>query len=313
MKYRSHAAIALCLICMMAKTLAQDLDPRAYARLPVNMTILGAGFGYSHGGVVTDPTLVIKDLKAAIYAPSLFAGHTFGLLGKTAQATVVLPFSWADVSGNVGDSSRHVSRTGFGDMRVRFSVLLHGAPAATISELAKAPKKTVLGTSLTIIAPTGQYFPDKLINIGVSRWAFKPELALSQPLGKRWLFDLYAGVWFFTKNNSYYPGSSVRCQQPLGAFQTHISYNILPGFWTAFDATFYTGGNTSINGVDKEDRQDNSRIGATLAMPVNKYNSIKIAYSRGAIIRFGANFSTVSIGWQTYFYGKSKNVKPTPN
>ena len=196
------------------------------------------------------------------------------------------------------------SRSGLSDMRLRFSWLLVGAPAATIGEIAKAPRKTILGTSLSIVTPTGQYFPEKLINLGTSRWAFKPELAISQPVGKRWLIDFYTGIWLFTKNDSFYPGSSVRTQDPLGSFQGHISYNIQPLMWVALDLTYYTGGSSSIDGVEMNDRQSNSRIGATLVLPVRKRHSVKFAYSTGAIIRSGADFSTFSVGWQTTFFRK---------
>ena len=74
--------------------------------------------------------------------------------------------------------------------------------------------------------------------------------------------------------------------------------------WAALDMTFYTGGNSSINGVDMNDRQSNSRIGATLVLPVKKRNSLKFAFSTGAIIRSGADFSTFSVGWQTMFFRK---------
>ncbi len=170
-----------------------------------------------------------------------------------------------------------------------------------------------MGLSVGLLAPTGQYFPEKLINIGTSRWTFKTELALSQPVGKRWLVDFYSGLVLFTKNDSYYPGNSVRSQKPLGAFQGHVSYNIQPLMWVAFDCTFYTGGNSSIDGVEMDDRQSNSRVGATFVLPVGKRNSIKFAYSRGAIIRSGANFTTVSVGWQTSFLGKQGKKDPQSN
>jgi hypothetical protein len=198
-------------------------------------------------------------------------------------------------------------------MRFRFSWLLLGAPAASIGEIAKAPRKTILGTSLNIVTPTGQYFPEKLINLGTSRWAFKPELAISQPLGKRWLIDFYSGNWLFTKNDSFYPGSSVRTQKPLGSFQGHISYNIKPLMWVAFDCTFYTGGNSSVDGVKMDDRQSNSRIGATMVLPVGKRHSVKFAYSTGAIIRSGADFTSISAGWQTTFLGKQGKNVPKSN
>jgi len=309
MKYLNACTLAISLFFINEKSRGQDLDPRAYARIPIKVTVIVAGFSYSDGGIVTDATLPVEDLNAKIGAPSLGIVRSFGLLGRTAQVSAALPYAWGEATATIAGEQQSTSSSGVGEMRFRFSWLLLGAPAATLGEIAKAPRKTILGFSLGIAAPTGQYFPDKLINIGTSRWAFKTELALSQPVGKRWLIDFYSGLWLFTKNDAYYPGSSVRTQNPLGAFQGHISYNIQPLMWAAFDCTFYTGGNSTIDGVEKDDRQSNSRVGATFVLPVGKRHSIKFAYSRGAIIRSGANFTSISAGWQTTFFGKpGKNV-----
>jgi hypothetical protein len=304
MKWLYTCIILISLIFMVEKSQAQDLDPRAYARIPINITVVVAGIGYSHGGIVMDATLPLEDLQAKIGSPSLGVVHSFSLFGQTAQVSAALPYAWGEASATVAGIPQSTTRSGFSDMRFRFSWLLLGAPSATMGELAKAPRKTILGASLSIVTPTGQYFPEKLINLGTSRWAFKPELALSQPFGKRWLIDFYTGVWFFTKNDSYYPGSSVRTQNPLGSFQGHISYNIQPLMWVAFDCTFYTGGRSSVDGIEMDDRQSNSRIGATLVLPVKKRHSIKFAFSTGAIIRSGADFTSISVGWQTTFLGK---------
>ena len=78
--------------------------------------------------------------------------------------------------------------------------------------------------------------------------------------------------------------------------------------WAALDMTFYTGGNSEVDGVPMDDRQSNSRIGATLVFPVGKRNSLKFAFSTGAIIRWGADFSTVSVGWQTTFFGNQEKL-----
>jgi len=305
MKYLCKYLVVFSLLLMAEKLTAQDLDPRAYARIPVNVTVVVAGFGYSQGGIVTDATLPLEDLEAKIGSPSLGVVHSFSLMGKTAQVSVALPYAWGDASATISGVQQSTTRSGFSDMRFRFSWLLVGAPAATIGELAKAPRKTILGASLSLVTPTGQYMPEKLINLGTSRWAFKTELALSQPLGKRWLLDFYSGLWLFTKNDSFYPGTSVRTQDPMGSFQGHISYNIQPLMWVALDLTFYTGGQSSVDGVEMDDRQSNSRIGATMVLPVGKRHSVKFAYSTGAIIRSGADFNSISAGWQTTFLGKS--------
>lgn len=288
-------------------SLAQDLDPRAYMRLPIATTTVFSGFAFSHGGVVTDPTLPIDNIKARVQALSFGVSRTFSFLGNTSQILVAIPYSWAQVSGDVGEQYTEITRSGMADTRLRFSTLLIGGKAGTLQEIVQAPKKTILGLGLNVVVPTGQFFSEKLINLGTNRWAFRPELALSQPLGERWLVDVYSGLWLFTNNNSFFPGTSVRSQEPMGAFQTHISYNINPILWVAFDATYYVGGRSSIDNTFRDDRQENSRLGITAVIPTGKTTSLKFAASTGAVVRIGQDFTTYSVGWQkTWIRGLKK-------
>ena len=66
-------------------------------------------------------------------------------------------------------------------------------------QFAKWKQKVLLGASLRVIAPTGQYDPTKIVNWGINRWAFKPEFGYSEQWGN-WVLDAYAGVWFYTTN-----------------------------------------------------------------------------------------------------------------
>ena len=282
-----------------APAAAQDLDPRAYARAPVGLTFAIAGLSFSSGGVLTDPTLPVDDVHADIWTPSVGVAQTFNLFGKTAQALAALPYSWATVTGDVADQAQRVERSGLSDMRLRVSVLLAGAPAMTPQQFAKSARKPILGASLMVSAPTGQYDSRHLINLGTNRWAFKPELALSYPVGQKWLVDVYAGVWMFTSNGSFYPGTAARTQAPITALQAHVSYSLSLKAWAAFDATWYGGGQASVNGLPQGTSASNSRVGATLVFPVGNRHSIKVACSTGAIVRFGADFTTLSVGWQT--------------
>lgn len=290
---------ALVLLFGPRSAFAQDLDPRAYARAPINSTVAITGFSFSSGSVLTDPTLPVQDIHANISTPSVGVARVFDLFGKTAQALAALPYSWAEVTGELNEQAARTTRSGLSDMRLRLSVLVAGAPAMTLQQLAKTPRKPVVGLSLTATAPTGQFYPQKFINLGTNRWGFKPEVALSYPLGKRWLADVYGAVWLFTANDSFYPGTSSRRQDRVGALQAHISYSFTPTTWIAFDATSYRGGQATVDGTKVGERLVSSRIGATFAFPVGKRHGIKIAYSTGAIVRFGANFDSFSIGWQS--------------
>jgi hypothetical protein len=278
---------------------AQDLDPRAYAKVPVGFTIATAGISVSSGGVLTDPTLPVENAHAKVWTPSVGIAQSFGLFGRTAQTLVALPYSWAHVTGDVAEQVQQVDRSGLSDMRFRFSILLAGAPAMTPRQVASSPRTPIVGASLTVAAPSGQYYPNRLINLGTNRWAFKPEVALSHPIAERWLVDVYAALWLFGANGSFYPGTARRTQELMGALQAHVSYSLSVKAWAAFDATWYAGGQTAVDGVPSGLHESNSRVGATLVFPVGSRHAIKVAGSTGAIIRSGADFDSVSVGWQT--------------
>lgn len=288
---------------------AQDLDPRAYVRAPIDSTVAVAGFGVSHGSVLTDATLPVQDLEATVSTPSIGVARVFNLFGKTAQALAVLPYSWAEATGEINEPAVRTTRSGLADARLRLSVLVAGAPAMTLAQLATASRRPIVGASLTVSAPSGQYDPRKFINLGTNRWGFKPELGLSYPLGRRWLADVYGGIWLFTTNDVFYPGTSSRSQGRVGAFQAHISYSLTPKAWVALDATAYRGGRSRVNGLPVGDRLNHSRVGATLGFPVGGRHAVKIAFSTGAIVRFGGNFDTFSVGWQTAWVDRRM---PTP-
>jgi hypothetical protein len=281
---------------------AQDLEPRAYSPSPVGTSFVGIGFGRSSGDVAFDPTLPITDANATLYSPVLGVGHSFGIFGKQALLTAALPYAWGNVSGDVGDQSGRINRSGLADIKTRFSINLRGSPAMTVAEFARRPhRRLILGTSLTLTSPAGQYDNTKLINLGTNRWSFKPEFGISYPI-KRVDLDLYAGIWFFTPNQSFYTGTSNRTQSPLTALQAHASYTLRPGLWAAVDATWYGGGASTVNRGTPSERQANSRLGATFSFPIAKGHSFKVSYSSGVTGNIGSKFNTVAGGWQYVWF-----------
>jgi hypothetical protein len=204
------------------------------------------------------------------------------------------------VEGDVFEQRRSVYRSGLADLRLRLTTNLVGGPALERREFAQRRPRTTLGASLVVVAPTGQYDPAKLVNLGTNRWSFKPELGLSHPAG-RWFVEVYAGSWLFTPNSNFFGGSERR-QQPLFSFQTHVSYVIRPRLWVAGDATFYTGGRTTVDGVQKADLQRNSRLGLTAAIPVTARSGLKVSWARGLLTRIGGNFETLAVGYQFLWF-----------
>lgn len=275
---------------------AQEMEPRAYSPSPVGMNFVGLSWQNSSGGVTTDPTLPITDVDADIDNLILGYSRTFGLAGRTASIGAVLPYSWADVSGEVFEESRSVERSGFADARMRLSLNLLGGPALDREQFARRIPATTLGASLTVVMPSGEYRSDKLINLGANRWAFRPELGLYHPMGP-WSMEVSTGVWLFTDNDEFF-GDSRREQDPITTIQGHVSYTFRPQLWVAANATWYRGGDTTVDGVQKDDLQETTRFGLTLSVPVNPQNSLKFAWSDGATTRIGADFTTWTVAWQ---------------
>jgi hypothetical protein len=295
---RNTALIAGVLACAwnLAPVSAQELEPRAYSPAPVGLNFALVAYGRSTGEVLTDPSLPVQDIEAELDVGVAGYGRTFGIAGHQASFVVAAPYIWGDISGNVFEEARSVTRSGVGDLRLRLAANLIGGEAMSAREFMRRTPATTLGASLSITAPTGQYDPDKLINLGTNRWAFKPEIGLTVP-HDRWMFDLFAGVWLFTDNPDFFGGVH-RSQDPMPTLQAHVSYTIRPRAWVAVDGTYYFGGETSANGVEAGDRKENSRLGVTLSIPAGKYFSLKFNLSRGATTRLGSNFTTYGVAWQ---------------
>lgn len=291
------APIALGLLGLASRAaIAQQLEPRAYAPNPVGVNIVGAPYLYETGAVVLDPSLPLKDVDAKINIVTAFYDRTFSFFGRSASAMLAVPYVWGRITGEVGEQQRSITRSGQGDIQLRFTSNILGGPALTPQVYARTAQGTTLGGSLVVSMPTGQYDGTKLINIGTNRWGFKPELGLSHPAG-RWTFELYTGAWFYTPNDDYFGGNR-RTQAPLFSLQGHVGYTFAPGLWLALDGTWYTGGRTTIDGVIDVDRQKNTRFGATLAVPLGHGHSLKLAWAKGASTRFGQDFTTYGLTYQ---------------
>ena len=130
---------------------------------------------------------------------------------------------------------------------------------------------------------------------------------------RHWILDGYAGVWFYTRNpeffsrNAWVPYTRSLTQEPILAFERHLSYDVKPRFWVSLDANFWYGGRTSLNGVENPATlQQNSRLGVTGSVPLTRRQSIKVSYSHGTYIRFGGDFHNLSVAWQYAFVGRPK-------
>ena len=123
---------------------------------------------------------------------------------------------------------------------------------------------------------------------------------MSHPAG-RWTLEGSAGAWLYADNADFFGGQRLE-QNPLGVFQAHAIYTFRRGLWLSGSATFYTGGRTSLNGVEQNTFQENTRFGFTLSLPTQPGQSLKLIWARGVATRRGSDFTTLGVAWQRVWF-----------
>jgi len=302
------AWVLVAFVCSVQLLWAQTLSPRAYLITPLHSNAITLSYSFYDGSLRFNGQAPITGATGTYSIPSFSYYHSFSFFGRSANVLAALPYGVGTFQGTAFGQERKIYRSGLLDSGYRLSVNLKGGPAMQPQHFAKWKQKALLGASLFVIAPTGQYDPTKLINWSINRWAFKPEFGYSERWG-HWVLDAYAGAWFFTTNPQYL--SSVPnpvTEQPIGSFEGHLSYDFKkPGLWTSLDGNFWFGGTTSANGIEEtKTRQTSSRIGVTAAIPVSKHQAVKVSYSAGTFDRFGGNYQDVSVAWAYYWLGRPK-------
>lgn len=281
---------------------AQELEPRALVNAPVGMNFLVVASGYAYGNLLLDPALPIEDGDARLGTLAfgyLRSVDAFGLAGKIG---LVVPFATGDWEARLAGVDTSTARTGAGDPILKISLNFIGSPALTRTEFRDYRQSTVAGASLQIVAPIGQYDPDRLINLGSNRWAFAPRLGISRVAG-RWMLEAYASAMLYTTNPDFYGGKRLT-QDPLFDVQTHAIYAIRGSdFWAAGSVGYGWGGRSTVDGAPKANIE-NVRLSALLRVPLARGHGLKLVYINGLATRLGSDFDTFQLVYQYAWGGK---------
>jgi hypothetical protein len=289
------AAATLTLLLLPNRATAQELEPGAYWPIPAGLNFITVVNNFNWGDLAFDPSVPVGEGNATIDTAAFAFTRAFSLAGRSANAGVTLPVVGGHVEGRYLGERVEVGRFGLGDPRLRLAMNLYGAPAMRPAEFASYVQGTILGISLTVAPPLGQYDSTKLINLGTNRWSFRPEVGVSRTNG-RWVLEAMAGVWLFTDNTDFV-GGRTRTQDPIAATQVHVTFKFRRGMWLAADANYFTGGRTSVGGIENLDLQRNSRIGTTFSSTVGRGQAIRVALSRGAYTTIGADFTSIAASY----------------
>jgi hypothetical protein len=286
--------LGVALLLATAPLEAQNLNPRAFWPAPAGTNVLSVGYAYAEGSMLFDPSLPIEHGEAESHALKLGYVRYFGLAGRTASLAVEIPRGEGDLTGLVNEQEAERRLSGLGDVSVRLAFNLVGAPRMTPEQFREflGRRDSLLGLSLRVEAPTGQYDPDRFINLGTNRWSARTEIGYVSAW-KGWVNELTAGVRFFGDNDEFV--GHVREQDPLATIELHVGRAVRrarPDFWFSVGIVYANGGRTTLDGIENDDLQQNAAVGATLGIPLGKAQALRIGFNTSIRTSIGGDATT---------------------
>ncbi|MBX3463555.1 MAG: transporter [Planctomycetes bacterium] len=262
---------------------AQDIEPRRWTHLPVGSHILGVGYVYTQGELRLEPASRIQDADVEMHTVLLSYNHYWDLFGNTARVDLLLPFQHGRWEGLLDGAPAATSREGLGDPLVRLSVNLVGAPALAGREFVdytrSQPSRTTVGAAVGVRLPLGEYYEDRLINLGQNRYTIETQIGVLHTV-PGWSYEVTGSVFVFTDNDEFFGGTTLE-QDPLYAVQAHVVRTFPSGAWLAAGAAYGFAGQSVLGGGSLDDDRRNLLYGASFGLPIGGAQSVRIGYVRG--------------------------------
>jgi hypothetical protein len=300
------ARFVLLLLAWLApvSAFAQDLEPRRWTHLPVASNVAGVSYLYTSGDVLFDPVLQLDDVTVESHSAIVSYLRTFELLGATGRLDMIVPVQSTRWEGRVSGAPASRDVDGVGDPQVRLSFNFVGSPALSGADFKQYrmdhPAHTIVGAALVGVLPLGEYDSDRLLNIGQNRFIVRPQLGVVHLRGP-WSYELTTSADFFTDNHDFFGGNELE-QDPVFAAQAHVVRTLPNNWWVSVGTAYSTGGESAINGVDKDDERRNFLAGASVGFSLSETQGLKLAYLHGkALEDVGADTDSLLLSWTLRF------------
>ncbi|MDF3130748.1 transporter [Kiritimatiellaeota bacterium B1221] len=272
--------LSLVLLGLLTRVQAQEVTPRRWSHLPIGAHFTGTGAVWTEADIYFDPVLQAEDVKAEVLTVPVVYIYSFEWLNRSARIDLSQSYQKGTWEGRVNGVPTSIEREGLGDTRFRLAVNLVGAPPLEGKSYAayrqKQKTETLAGAAMVVVAPTGEYYSDKLINLGSNRWVFRPQLGFVHSRN-RWSYEVTSSLWYFSENNDFWQNST-RKQDPLLAFQGHVIYTLRPGCWVAGSAGYGSGAENTLNGVEKNDESENVVWALSAGLPIDRFTGLKLTW-----------------------------------
>ena len=283
---------------------AQDLEPRRWTPIPLGLSVIGIGVAHTSGDIIFDPVMLVDNAELDLDVLGVSYVTSFKFFNKLARFDFTIPLATGKWQGLLNGEQTKLTREGLLDPKVRLSINLIGTPASNAKEmqhyLINRKSNTVVGAAIELSLPLGEYYSDKLINLGENRFSIRPQIGIVHKNGN-WSYELTGSVFIYTDNDDFYQKQR-RKQKPLYAIQSHLIYNFDAGKWISLSAGYGLGGQSKVGNTYKNDKKHTVLSSLSFGMPLSSSQSVKIGYLNGKTnVTTGTNFNSLFLSFSQVF------------
>jgi hypothetical protein len=207
--------------------------------------------------------------------------RTFSLFDRGAMAAFIQPMGHITAEASVAGKTSSESAGGYGDPMIEFNINVIGPRAQkNIPDSLRYEPGFSVDLLADLALPVGEYDSSQSLNLGQNRWYGRFGLPIIWQLGpwvpgRRTTLEFLPAVWLFGANNDY-NGQKMETD-PIFQLDAHLTHDFAESFWGSLDAAWFTGGQSSINGVSG-DKLTNLAFGPTLGYTINSNLNLTFGY-----------------------------------
>ena len=211
--------------------------------------------------------------------------HSFALADRAATAAIILPMGRISGDVTLGAVTVNESNSGFGDPMIELNLNVIGPPAQkNIPDSLRYQPGFSVDVLADLALPIGEYDNSTPLNVGQNRWYGRLGFPVIWQLGpwvpgRRTTLELLPAVWVFGANDDYL-GQEMETD-PMVQVDAHLTRDFTERAWGSLDATWFRGGEASIDGVEGEEL-DAYGFGLTLGYQLNDNMNLTFGYKSTA-------------------------------
>jgi hypothetical protein len=256
---------ALALAATGAPARAQDDGPRVYQLVPAGAKTFTAFWVVKRGNETPEPGTTLPGSEIDTDIVVLRYVQTFDVAGRAFSPFAILPVGKVRATGAPESS-------GLGDAQLGATAGLVGAPALPPARFAEFKPGFGLQVLGRVFFPTGDYSPERPVNLGANRVAYQVGLPMVLAAGKSYRdpaltsLEVLPTLTFYDANQNPF-GADRSGKEPLFSVEAHLTRNLGRRVWVSADMLYRLGGETTTDGVADANGTHGWSAGASLAFP----------------------------------------------